>query len=99
MAYLFKRQGVITFPPGANEEQVLEVALDAGAEDLETDDDGVLAVITPWEAMGAVAQALEAADLVPDHKEVAMVPSTEQDCDEVQAATLLRLIDALGGLG
>ncbi|MYE85212.1 MAG: YebC/PmpR family DNA-binding transcriptional regulator, partial [Gammaproteobacteria bacterium] len=74
---------------------VLDVALDAGAEDLETEDDGALAVITPWEALGAVADALEAAALVPDHKEVTMVPSTLQDCDEAQAATLLRLIDAL----
>ena len=86
VAYLFKRQGVITFAPGADEEQVLDVALEAGAEDLETDDDGALAVIT---------DALEAASLVPDHKEVAMVPSTLHDCDEAQAATLLRLIDAL----
>ncbi|MCY3641651.1 MAG: YebC/PmpR family DNA-binding transcriptional regulator [Gammaproteobacteria bacterium] len=95
VAYLFKRRGVITFAPGADEEQVLDVALEAGAEDLETDDDGALAVITPWEALGTVADALEAASLVPDHKEVAMVPSTLHDCDEAQAATLLRLIDAL----
>ena len=98
VAYLFKRQGVITFAPGADEEQVLDVALEAGAEDLETDDDGALAVITPWEALSAVADALEAASLVPDHREVAMVPSTLHDCDEAQAATLLRLIDALEDL-
>ncbi len=95
VAYLFKRQGVIAFAPGADEERVLEVALDAGAEDLAVDGDGALAVITPWEALGAVADALEAAALQPDHKEVTMVPSTLQDCDQAQAATLLRLIDAL----
>ena len=73
----------------------MDVALEAGAEDLDADDDGTLAVITPWEALGAVADALEAASLAPDHKEVAMVPSTLQDCDDAQAATLLRLIEAL----
>ena len=98
VAYLFERQGLIAFAPGADEERIMEVALEAGAEDLQSDGDGALSVITPWEALNAVADALKAASLVPDHAEVAMVAATLQDCDEAQAATLLRLIDALEDL-
>ena len=98
VAYLFDKRGVITFAPGANEADVLDAALEAGAEDLETDDDGAIAVITAWEALGGVADALQAASLEPDHAEVTMVPSSTCPCDETQAETVLRLIDALEDL-
>ena len=98
VAYLFDKRGVITFAPGANEADVLDAALEAGAEDLETDDDGAIAVITAWEDLGGVAGALQAASLEPDHAEVTMVPSSTCPCDETQAETILRLIDALEDL-
>ena len=98
VAYLFEKQGVITFAPGADEAQVLDVALEAGAEDLETGDDGAISVIAPWEQLGRVADALKAASLEPDHAEVTMVPATVCPCDEAQAETVLRLIDALEDL-
>ena len=98
VAYLFARRGVITFAPGADEAEVLDAALEAGAEDLETEDDGAITVITAWEGLGEVADALKAASLEPDHAEVTMVPSSTCPCDEAQAETVLRLIDALEDL-
>jgi YebC/PmpR family DNA-binding regulatory protein len=95
VAYLFSRQGQISFAPGADEEQILEVALEAGAEDIETEEDGAILVTTPWEVMGDVVDALKAADLAPDDAEVSMVPSTYTQCDEDLAANVLKLVDAL----
>ncbi|MCR9261172.1 MAG: YebC/PmpR family DNA-binding transcriptional regulator [Pseudomonadaceae bacterium] len=95
VAYLFTKQGIINFAPGADEEQVMEVALDAGAEDIEAEDDGALSVTTPWENLSDVVAALTEAELPPDHHEVTMVASTTTDCDEELAEKVLRLLDAL----
>jgi len=95
VAYLFSRQGVITFAPGADEEKIMEVALEAGAEDIDSDTDGSISVITPWERMSDVVDALKSSSLAPDDAEVTMVPSSTSQCDEEQAEKVLRLIDAL----
>ncbi len=95
VAYLFNRQGMISFAPGADEEQIMDVALDAGAEDIESEDDGAIMVTTPWEVMGDVVDALKAASLEPDNAEVDMVPSTYTPCDDELAESVLKLIDAL----
>lgn len=95
VAYLFDRQGVINFGPGADEEQIMEVVLEVGAEDIESDDDGAVSVVTPWEKLGEVVAALKAQGLEPDLAEVTMVASNSSPCDEEQAEKVLRLIDAL----
>ena len=95
VAYLFNRQGVIHFAPGADEEKIMDVALEAGAEDIESEADGSIMVTTPWEAMSDVVAALKAASLEPDNAEVSMVPSTYVPCDEEMAGNVLKLIDAL----
>jgi transcriptional/translational regulatory protein YebC/TACO1 len=86
---------VITFAPGADEEQIMEVALEAGADDIDSDTDGSISVITPWESMSDVVDALKSSSLPPDDAEVTMVPSSVSQCDEEQAEKVLRLIDAL----
>lgn len=95
VAYLFTRQGVVSFAPGADEERVMEASLDAGAEDIDVEEDGSVSVITPWERLGDVVTALREAGLEPEHAEVAMVASTEVPCEHDQAQTVLKLIDAL----
>jgi YebC/PmpR family DNA-binding regulatory protein len=95
VAYLFNRQGMISFAPGADEEQIMDVALEAGAEDIESEEDGAIMVTTPWEVMGDVVDALKAASLEPDNAEVDMVPSTYTPCDDELAESVLKLIDAL----
>ena len=72
VAYLFKRRGVISYAPGADEEQLMEAALEAGAEDLEMEDDGAATVLTTFESFGKVVDALREAQLEPDNAEVTM---------------------------
>ncbi|MDZ7670142.1 MAG: YebC/PmpR family DNA-binding transcriptional regulator [Gammaproteobacteria bacterium] len=95
VAYLFSRQGVINFAPGTDEERVMEAALEAGAEDIDVEEDGSITVVTPWERLGEVVAALQQADLDPEHAEVTMVPSVYVPCDDEQARSVLKLIDAL----
>ena len=96
VSYLFNKQGVIALAADADEEAVMELALDAGAEDLETDE-GVT-VVTPPETFSAVLAALREGGFAPEHAAVAMVPATTNPCDEDTAAKVLRLLDALDDL-
>jgi YebC/PmpR family DNA-binding regulatory protein len=95
VAYLFVRQGIMTYAPGADEDEIMEAALEAGADDIDVDSDGAISVITPWEQFGAVLDALRAQSLPPDDAEVTMVPSTYNECDVELAEKVLELIDAL----
>ena len=97
VAYLFDKRGVISLAADADEDAVLELALEAGAEDIENED-GAIGVITAPENLGAVVDALKAGGLIPERAEVAMVPSSTAACDEETAAKVLRLIDALDDL-
>jgi YebC/PmpR family DNA-binding regulatory protein len=95
VAYLFEKQGIINFAPGSDEEQIMEVALEAGAEDIDTEEDGAISVTAPWENLSDVVSALDTAQLPPDHSEVTMVASTTTQCDVELAQKVLRLLDAL----
>ena len=95
VAYLFTRQGMINFGPGADEETVMDIALEAGAEDIDSEEDGAISVTTAWETLSDVVGALNEAELTPDHSEVTMVASTTVDCDDDTAQKVLKLIDAL----
>ncbi|MBY5920304.1 YebC/PmpR family DNA-binding transcriptional regulator [Ferrimonas balearica] len=95
VAYLFTKQGVISYAPGTDEEAVMNAALEAGAEDVETAEDGAIDVFTTPETFGAVKDALDAAGLTSDNAEVTMVPSTKAELDLETAEKFLRLIDVL----
>ncbi len=95
VAYLFNKQGVVSFAPGTDEEKVMEIALEADAEDIDVDEDRSISVITRWEQLGDVVDALTAAGLPPDDAEVSMVPATTAICDQEQAQSVLKLIDVL----
>ncbi len=98
VAYLFSRVGQIAFAPGVDEEQVMDVALEAGAEDIETHDDGSVDVTTPWEDFLQVKEALEAAGLDPAGGEVTMMASTLVPLDASSAQTVLGMVDSLEDL-
>ena len=98
VAYLFTRQGVINFAPGVDEEALMDIALEAGAEDIEGDDDGAITVTTPWETLNYVVGQLTEAGYEPDHSEVTMLASTTSPCDTEQARKVLTLIDVLEDL-
>ena len=72
----------------------MDLAIEAGAEDIESED-GVISVVTAPERFSAVVDALKGNGFDPEHAEVALVPTTTSPCDEETAAKVLRLIDAL----
>lgn len=76
----------------------MEVALEGGADDIETGDDGAIDVYTTPAEFGSVKDALDEAGFEASNAEVTLVPSTKADLDESTAPKLLRLIDALEDL-
>jgi len=90
---------VLSFPAGLGEDEVMEAALDAGAEDVITNDDGSIDVITTPEDFAAVRDGLAAADLRTDQAEVSYNAATLAELDQETAEKLLRLVDALEDLG
>jgi YebC/PmpR family DNA-binding regulatory protein len=98
VAYLFTRRGQIVLPAAVDEEKVMEVALEAGADDIISHDDGSFEVLTPWEIVGKVADALTAAGIQPASSEVTMLASTHVELDKETAEKVLGLIDALEDL-
>jgi YebC/PmpR family DNA-binding regulatory protein len=98
VAYLFSKQGIISFAPGADEDAVMEAALEAGAEDVVTNDDGSIDVMTAPEDFAAVKEGIEAAGLVPDNAEVTFSASTSAELDRDTAEKLLRMVDVLEDL-
>jgi len=98
VAYMFSKQGIISFAPGANEEAIMEAALEAGAEDVMGNDDGSVDVLTTPEAFTAVKEAIEAAGMAPDNAEVTFSATTTAELDLETTEKLLRMVDTLEDL-
>src|SRR6185436_1259357 len=98
VAYLFKHCGQIVFAPGTSEERVMDAALEAGAEDVLTNEDGSIEVITAPPDFEAVKAGLEKAGLKPGIAEVTMKPATEVSLSGDEATKMRRLLDALENL-
>ncbi len=96
VGFLFKRQGYLTLKKAAvTEDKLMELALDAGAEDIRSDEAEVYEIVTPPESFDAVKKRLEDAKLAPDSSEITMLPTTEVQVDEKGAAKVMSLMDAL----
>lgn len=98
VAYLFDKKGQIIFEPGVNEDDVIEVAIESGAEDVETDEDGSIEVVTAPEDFLTVKDALAESGLEPAAAEIAMVARTYTELDDDTGAKVANLIDALEDL-
>ena len=98
VAFQFKHCGQLFFAPGTDEETVMNVALEAGAEDVITDDEGAIEVLTPPAEFEAVKNALEAAGLTPEVAEVTMRPENTIDLAGDDAAKMQKLLDMLEDL-
>ena len=98
VAFQFKNVGQIIFAPGANEDKIMEVALEAGAEDVITDDDGTLEVLTAATDFEAVKNALEAAGFTPDAADVTMRPDITIELTGEDAVRMQKLLDVLEDL-
>jgi len=99
VAFLFKHCGQMIFAPGTDENALMEVALDAGAEDIINNDDGSIEVITSPHDYMAVKQRLEAADFKPEMGEVTMKAETDVELTGDDAVKMQKLLDALEDLG
>lgn len=98
VAFQFKHCGQMVFSPGTNEDKVMEVALEAGADDVITDDDGAIEVLTSPGDFEAVKNALTAAGLVPEVAEVTMRPENTIALEGDDAARMQKLLDVLEDL-
>ena len=95
VAFLFKHCGQIVFPPGANEDRIMDAAIDAGAEDVITHDDGSVEVLTGPYDFVAVKDALSKAGLKPEFAEVTMKPATEVEFSGDDGERMQKLLDAI----
>ena len=98
VAFQFKHCGQLLFAPGTSEDALMEAALEAGADDVATNDDGSIEVITPPNDYVAVKEALEAAGFTAEFGQVTMKAENETELTGDDAAKMQRLIDALEGL-
>lgn len=98
VAFQFKNVGQIIFAPGTSEDKVMEVALEAGAEDVITDDEGAIEVLTAPGDFEAVRDALEAAGLKPEVAEVTMRPENTIALEGEDVARMQKLLDMIEDL-
>lgn len=98
VAYLFSKVGIISYAECNNEDALMEAALEAGADDVVTNDDGSIDVMTSPESYLSVKESLIAAGFEPDNAEITMQPSTSTELDADDADKMMRLIDRLEDL-
>lgn len=98
VAFQFKHCGQIVLAPGADEDKVMEVALEAGADDVVADEDGAIEVLTAPSAFEAVKNALEAAGFTPELAEVTMRAENTIELAGEDAERMQKLLDVLEDL-
>lgn len=98
VAFLFKHCGQLLFAPGTNEDALMEAGLEAGAEDVITDEEGGIEVLTAPHDFSAVKDALEKAGFKAEVAEIVMKPSTETVFSGDDAVKMQKLLDALENL-
>ena len=98
VSFQFKHCGQLIFAPGTSEDKLMEVALESGADDVISHDDGSLEVLTPYTAFEAVKNALEAAGLTAEIAEVTMRADNTIDMAGLEAARMQKLLDILEDL-
>ena len=98
VVFQFKHCGQLIFAPGTSEDKVMEVALEAGADDVIAHDDGAIEVLTPYTAFEVVKHALEAAGLKPELAEITMRADNPIELSGSDAQKMQKLLDVLEDL-
>lgn len=98
VAYLFTKLGQLVYAPGSNEDKIMEAALEAGAHDIVTQEDGSIEVTTSPEHFGPVKDAISKAGFETVHAEVSMVAATQVTADKELAESILGMVEALEDL-
>lgn len=95
VAFLFTKTGVVNYDPGADEDAIMEVALDAGADDIVTNDDGSIDVFTSPEEFDAVVAALDKAGLEAADADIIQKASTASELDQKTAESMMKMVDMM----
>lgn len=95
VAFQFSERGVLSYPPDSDEDRIMEAALEAGAEDIVSDEDGSVEVLTEPSEFEAVKQSMIAAGLEPDSAEVTMRANATAPLTVEDAEKMLKLLDML----
>ncbi len=98
VGYLFSKVGVLNFAPGVSEDKVLLIALEAGADDIVTADDGSIEVLTSPEAYAEVVEKMTAAGLEPEESEITQRASLDVELDVETGRKVLTFLDILEDL-
>jgi len=98
VAYLFTHQGILSYAPGVDEDALMEAALEAGADDVVTNQDGSVDVITPPSVFSQVKDLLLAAGLAPANAEVTYSASINAELDAETAQKMLKMVELLEDL-
>jgi YebC/PmpR family DNA-binding regulatory protein len=98
VAYLFTKTGILSYAPGVDEDGLMEAALEAGADDVVTNDDNSIDVLVGPDQFEAVRDALAGAGFKPENAEVTMRASTSVALDQADAEKMIRLLDRLEDL-
>jgi len=98
VSFQFRHCGQFIFAPGTNEEAVMEAGLEAGADDIHLDDDGMIEVTCEPSDYSAVQKAFADAGLVPEIQQVTMKALNEIELEGQEAITMRKLLDMLEGL-
>lgn len=98
VSFLFKHVGQMFFAPGTNEDALMEAALEAGADDVVTDDEGGIEVLCSPSEFAQVKEAIEKAGFKPEMAEIVMRPDTETEFTGEDAVKMQKLLDALENL-
>ncbi len=95
VSYLFTKRGVLSYAAGTDEDALMDAALEAGAEDVVSYDDGAIDVFTDPNEFYAVKDALDGAGFTSENAEISMIASTKAELDADTAEKFMRLIDTL----
>jgi len=98
VAYQFSKSGILSYPSGADEDQIMEAALEAGAEDVLENDDGSVDVLTEPDKFVDIKTAMVDAGLAPEQAEVTMRAANTQSLELEDAEKMIRLLDRLEDL-
>jgi len=98
VAYLFEKTGFLSYPPGVDEDKIMEAAIEAGASDVVSHDDGSLEVLSEPDDFDEVRVAMRTEGLEPEQAEVTLRASTQTSLEAKQAESMLKLLDTLDEL-
>ena len=98
VAYLFEKTGFLGYPPGVDEDKIMEAAIEAGASDVVSHDDGSLEVLSEPDDFDEVRGAMSTVGLEPEQAEVTLRASTQTSLEAKQAESMLKLLDTLDEL-